>query len=223
MKIELGQYRFAHLSGDEICVLGAFLKLPCLYGISAGWMRRGYLRMEDRVLRTAAALEQRGVLLMEPGGMVRMEETLYRLVMEMGHATHLGRVAYACGREQGRIYLYHSASGLVTAEWDQRGNYFLGRVDAREKLAEALEEVEGQEDARERPGDGWLGAIVMEKKESFWERTFDLAWTREEGLLTKAWEEMCHRLVPVSAGADKKGQAEKKENIDRYVQKHTRG
>lgn len=195
MKIELGQYRLAHLSGDEICVLGAFLKFPCLYGMSAGWMKPGYLGMEERVLRTAAALEQKGVILMEPGGMVRMEEGLYGLVTDMGSALCLGRVAYSCGREQGRIYLYHTGSSLVTAEWDQRGNYFLGRMGLGRELEESLENVEEQENSRQVLGNSWLGAIVMERKGILWERVYDLAWTREEGSLATAWGGLCHSML----------------------------
>ena len=196
MKIELGQYRMEHLSGDELCVLAAFLGLPCLYGISAGWMKRGYLGMEERILRTAAALEQRGIILMEPGGMVRMEENLYGLVTDMGRAVRLGRIAYACGKEQGKIYLYQTDTGLVTAEWDQRGNYFLGRVDSRKELEEALQEVPEPETSADILGKSWLGAIVLERGGSLWERTFDLAWTREEGSLGAAWEGLCRSISP---------------------------
>lgn len=193
MKIELGQYRVAHISGDELCVLAAFLKLPCLYGISASWMKRGYLGLEERILRTAAGLEQNGILLTEPGGIVRMDGTLYGLVTDMGRAGRLGRIAYAAGNEQGRLYVYRTAEGFITAEWDGRGNYHLGRLERVEELEAALTGIPG-EASSDSLGRIWLGALVFERSASLCQRVFDLAWAGEDGNLEPGWAGLCRAL-----------------------------
>lgn len=196
MKIRLEQYRLVRLPCDELGVMAAFLKLPCVYGISGRWIKSGYGSLEERILIIVRELERKGLILAEPGGAVRMDETFYGLLAAMGHPIRLCRVSW--GEEDGPacIYLHRVQEGVITVEKDDRGGCHLGRILDKEELLAALTETEAapafREASRSR-AKSWLGALVLEKKDSFCKKLLDYAWSEEPGL-AEGWERVCRIL-----------------------------
>lgn len=207
MKIELDSYRSRSLSGDELCVAAAFLHLPCLYGVSGEWIRSSRAGLKDRVTGITAGLENRGILLAEPGGVVRMEAGLHDILGVMGRAGRVGRVCFSRDGGEGRLCLYQDKADLVFMEPDARGSCHLGRLPGIGTLRRGLLEPPKADagDGGKGAGDGflsldsaeeWLGALVFQEREGrFFERVFDLAWTRERAEeLTAAWSRLCDAL-----------------------------
>ena len=185
MKIDVKRYRLAHLPCDELGVLAAFLGIPCLYGIPGSWIKKGGGRLEGHVLRLARQLEEKGAILAEPGGIVQMEPLLYGLVTDMGGASRLGRLSWGSKSGLKGLYFYRAKDGVVTAGQDGRGGAYLGRIPSAKAWRDILdaEKESAGAPAVARTKD-WLGALVFENREGFWERVFDLAWTdgQERGL-----------------------------------------
>lgn len=138
MRIELTPYEICCLSGDELCVAAAFLELPCLYGVPGEWIRKGCEGLKKRITGITADMERRRLLLVEPGGAVRMDEHLYEILNTMGRA---GRICRICFGEEGRrsqIYLYRNENRLVCMEPDGRGRCRLGLLPSAEALRKAF-------------------------------------------------------------------------------------
>ena len=196
MNIELEQYRLARLPCDELGVMAAFLKLPCVYGVSGSWIKKGYGSLEERIHVIAGELERKGLILAEPGGVVRMDRTLYELITAMGRPIRLCRVSWGSGNGPVRLYLYRVQEGVIAVEQDGRGGCHLGRISVKEELVRALSEPQELSDIQEASFGGaksWLGALVFEKKDNFYERILDLAWSREPGL-ADGWDRICRVL-----------------------------
>lgn len=138
MRIELTPYEICCLSGDELCVAAAFLELPCLYGVPGEWIRKGCEGLKKRITGITADMERRRLLLVEPGGAVRMDEHLYEILNTMGRA---GRICRICFGEEGRrsqIYLYRNENRMVCMEPDGRGRCRLGLLPSAEALRKAF-------------------------------------------------------------------------------------
>lgn len=200
MKIRLEQYRQLHLACDELCVAAAFLEIPCLYGVSDRWVKRGYGSLYSRIMKLTAAMEQNGLLLPEPGGVVRMEPRLYQALRCMGRAERMGRIRYSSREDQGCLYLYQRGDSLIFLEEDGRGGGYLGQLTCAEQLREALTGISGTVTGREKgsafvPGD-WLGALLFERRGCFYETILDLAWSEDgkETNLKTGWERLCRCL-----------------------------
>lgn len=206
MRIELEKYRLEHLPYDELGVLAAFLKLPCVYGVPGRWIKKGYGSLEDRALRIAGELERKGRILAEPGGIVRMDETAYRLITAMGRSERLARVSWGAEDGPERLYLYRFGDGVVTAEQDGRGGCYLGRLSSPEELKNALTgagEAERIDTAPFGRAKSWLGALAFEKRDSLCRRILDFAWSEERGAgLTDGWERLCRVLWDSTAGGE---------------------
>ncbi len=202
MKIRLEQYRLVRLPCNELGVLAAFLKFPCVYGVSGSWIKNGHGSLEERTLIIARELERKGLILAEPGGIVRMEGTFYGLLSALGHPMRLCRVCWGAEDGPACIYLHRVRDGVITIEQDGKGGCHLGRIWDREGLLAALTEAEELPDSRKVSGgfqESWLGALVFEKKDGFCTRLLDYAWSREPGL-AEGWERVCRVLWDGAAG-----------------------
>ena len=125
MRIELEKYRQIYISVEELCVVAAFLKIPCLYGVSDRWMKSGHENLHTRVMRIASGMEKKGSLQIDISGTVQMETWLYKFVSCMGNADILGRINYESEDGLGKVYLYKKGTELVFLEPDGKGGVIL--------------------------------------------------------------------------------------------------
>lgn len=209
MRIELKPYQVCSLTGDELCVAGAFLELPCLYGVPGEWIRRARGGLRSRIVSITSDLERRRILLPEPGGAVRMEERLYEILDTMGRADLICRICFGAGSSRSRIYLYRKEGSLAYMEPDGRGRCLLGQLPSADVLKTSLSEcpkaagnaasgaAAGQRALSPGfsvPQGEWLGALVFEaREERFFERIYDCAWEQETAReeLSVCWERLC--------------------------------
>lgn len=140
MRIELKPYQVCSLTGDELCVAGAFLELPCLYGVPGEWIKRARGGLRSRIVSITSDLERRRILLPEPGGAVRMEERLYEILDTMGRADLICRICFGAGSSRSRIYLYRKEGSLAYMEPDGRGRCLLGQLPSADVLKTSLSE-----------------------------------------------------------------------------------
>lgn len=177
MDMEIERYRLLRLAQDEICVAAAFLDIAGLYGISDRWIRKGD-GLAARVSNIVAALEQKGLMLAEPGGTVWMEPGLYDVLGCMGKADRVGRLGFPGEGGARWLYLYRDGERAAFLEHEGRGTCFLGFLPSRE----AMESIWTGSCAEEwgKGERAWLGALVFGRFGGCYEPLLDLAWTGEE-------------------------------------------
>lgn len=219
MDIEIERYRLLRLAQDEICVAAAFLDIVGLYGISGRWIRKGD-SLAAKVSNIVAALEQKGLVLAEPGGTVWMEPGLYDVLCCMGRADRVGRLGFPVEDGARWLYLYRDGERAAFLE-HEGGACWLGFLPSRA----AMESIwpDGCLRKWEKGGRAWLGALVFGRPGSCYETLLDLAWTREgqdgkaqepewadsiHGDLAgqkgfeKAWSSVCHTFWEESCGEE---------------------
>lgn len=213
MKIELKQFRQLHLTCEELCVAAAFLQVPCLYGVSGRWMKRRQDNLHKRVIGITKSMERKKLLLPEISGEIHLDETLFKLVTGMNGAEHVGRISYASGNDQGKVFLYRKEKTIVFLEPDGRGNFHAGILDAKslEKVfSNKVSRVQGERAFEKRIAE-WMGVLLFEKRNTFYEPLMDFAWKPEneetpeeaEIQLADCWKSVCRYLGQESANGGK--------------------
>ena len=176
MYMEIEQYRLVRLAQDEICVAAAFLDIAGLYGVSARWIQKGD-GLGRRVAHIVTALEQKGMVLPEPGGTVWMEPELYGILGCMSRAQSVGRLGFSIEGCRKRLYLYGDVERTAFLEQDGGGECWLGYLPSDGALewlwTGSCQEVEKEEES------DWLGALVFRRFGSCFEPVLDMAWTGE--------------------------------------------
>ncbi len=178
-----------HYLYDEMCVAAAFLKIPCIYGVPAGSLQtqakkrnnrilqgeiaraeQAAIHLQDRVMMLVKQMEKKGLLLVEPGGRVRMEESLYHALNCMGCARRMGYVTVMTSKENRRIYLYYCDGCAVFQEADGKGGAAVHMAESMEKFLNLwrLQWKDAEQTA--------MSALLFEKQGTFYEPVLDGAW-----------------------------------------------
>ena len=106
MNKNLGKNEPLRLTDEELCVAAAFMEIPCLYGVSDRFWKRGGGSLKKRVLDVCGSLEFAGWLFVEPGGTVRLRTSLYRALACMGSPEAVARLFAAGAAGMKRACLY---------------------------------------------------------------------------------------------------------------------
>ncbi len=175
------------LTDEELCAAAAFMEIPCLYGVSDRYWKRGSGSLRKRLLDVCASLELAGFLCVEPGGTVRLRASLYQALACMGSPEAVARLFAAGAAGTRRACLYRREEAVYVRSLDERG-CLLKRAADEEELAGFLGGAFSGEIRA-------CGALVLAKAGAFYEKKADLVWKAGENapeertaLLHGVWE-----------------------------------
>ncbi len=171
-----GQDESLRLRDEELCVAAAFLEIPCLYGVSDRFFRRGAGSLEGRVLDVCGVLEMEEWILIEPGGTVRMQLELYRALVCMGRPNVVVRLFADGTQGRRRLYLYGREASVYARRPDEKGGGEIRRIGSYEELISFAQFNQGEESG----GLKCCGALMLARQGSLYETEADLVWRADE-------------------------------------------
>lgn len=190
MIFSIDRYFNRQLTYEEVSVLASFFDITGFYGIPSDWMNSGYGDLRNKVRRIIRDLEQRNLLMLEPGGRACVNADLYQILTEISHANKVGRVVYGTQYSKEVVYLYKSDNALAFLKGNNRGGCHIGVVPSKEALLEAISQP-SEEDTKEE----WIGMLLMEQNGELFKTVYDVAWReRDGGNVSDVWADFVKKI-----------------------------
>lgn len=142
-RIDLSGYQTFSVSGEELCVLGGFFKIPVLYGVSGDFFSNWRTSPRKKVRDTVQWLEKKGMLYCGVDGIVRVKPDLYDVIECIGKAEWMLGMYARSKRElikNSYIYGRKDQAAIINQKSEQR--YELCRLSGMEDVKKILEPIQ---------------------------------------------------------------------------------